>query len=350
MHLITQRTTRYWICLLTLIGIQLFNSSQIFTQLVLTQEIETYNLGQHLELLEDESSSLNIDHIQNSNDFIEHSSPFLSLGHSNSSYWLKIPLENNAERSDYMLTVSNSGLDEVDLYYPTKEGNYKLKKSGDKRPYKTRDFLTNSPTFKISLISQKEHLLYLRLRSGQAIRTTVILSSELAHMTQLTTANYNNRLNLGLVLGRFIFHLALLFIFFGNAKFRAFSFFGLVACMMFVSGTGGAVSLFSGSPYFANLGGYLPYSLIITSFCYFVYVTFEVPKYFPKLKIIFWIFGLSGILFIAINLFINLSQVTLAFEYTNLLMEAFIISFICYAYAKGARPSIWYVIRSWFVL
>jgi signal transduction histidine kinase/PAS domain-containing protein len=141
--------------------------------LILTDQQGNYLLGRHMDILEDPGGELTIEDVTSP----EYTSRFIpsqvnvpNYGYSDSAFWLRLRLRNDANLvNPWLLEVNFQNLNYVDLYLPSQGEGYSVKKSGGLRPFETRDLPYYHIIFILPLASQAEQTLYLRVQTGSSV-------------------------------------------------------------------------------------------------------------------------------------------------------------------------------------
>ncbi|MBP1693508.1 MAG: two-component system, NarL family, nitrate/nitrite sensor histidine kinase NarX [Chloroflexi bacterium] len=152
--------------------------------LVLTDEQGEYPLGQHMDILEDPSGELSIAEVA-SPEIAARFKPSPAeapvYGYTDSVFWLRLRLRNEATLTDRWLLESNfQNLNYVDLYIPAEGGDFSVKQSGALRPFDTRDVPYYHVVFELPLAHQNEQTFYLRIESGSSMTLAFTLWSSKA--------------------------------------------------------------------------------------------------------------------------------------------------------------------------
>jgi len=128
--------------------------------LVLTDGQGNHPLGLHMELLEDPSGKLSIDDVSSpafASRFTPSQVAVPNYGYTNSAYWLRMRLRNEASLVNlWLLEVNFQNLNYVDLYIPSQGGGYNVKQSGALRPFATRELPYYHVVFELPLAYQDE--------------------------------------------------------------------------------------------------------------------------------------------------------------------------------------------------
>lgn len=121
------------------------------------------DMGPHVEYLEDKEGKLSFDEIKKASpaDWTKSGESVPNFGFTHSAYWLKFTVKSDPTRLRRMLLqIAYPALDTLDLYVPSSEGDYSIKKTGDHQPFHNRDVNNRNFIFKLDI--QGEATYYLR--------------------------------------------------------------------------------------------------------------------------------------------------------------------------------------------
>jgi PAS domain S-box-containing protein len=148
--------------------------------LVLSDARAKYQLGQHMEILEDPTGKLTIQDVSSpaySDRFVPGQSESPTFGYSASTYWVRFRLRSESKSSDHwLLEVGFPNIHYVDLYIPAPgEERFIAKQSGVLRPFNTRDIAYNRIVFDLPLAPNEEQIFYMRFQSGASMTLPLTL-------------------------------------------------------------------------------------------------------------------------------------------------------------------------------
>ena len=131
--------------------------------LVLTDEHNIYSIAQYISVLEDPTNLLKLKDIQNIGEswqFKKNAKDNLSIGYSESTYWLKFKIKNTSKMNKPWLIQHNyANTHKMNIYI---EGNnFKPQKSGSIIPVTQREFLQKEIVFSTAFPSNKEQYIYI---------------------------------------------------------------------------------------------------------------------------------------------------------------------------------------------
>ena len=176
---------------MTLIAIateQPFQSQNIIPDspppLLLTDEQQAYQLGPHLEILEDPEKRWTIEDITSPN-FIQrfelNGAETLRKGFTDSAYWIRVQVYNDSQRTDWWLEHDQAKTQFVDLYIPQQDDvGFERYQTGLLRPHTSRAINTLNYVFPLSIPPQSQQVLYLRFEHSRATQLPLHLWSPAA--------------------------------------------------------------------------------------------------------------------------------------------------------------------------
>ena len=184
--------------------------------LVLTDELDQYPLGLHLEILEDPSGELTIEDVSSpefDSQFKPSQEAVPNFGYSESSYWVRFQIKNNTSGvNQWLLEVAFANVHFIDLYlpYPDAEG-FAVKQTGINRPPATRDIRHPHFVFDLSIPVQSQQTAYLNIRSGASIVLPLTLWTPDAFINESQWSQVLQVLIFGALVGLLIYNLFILF-------------------------------------------------------------------------------------------------------------------------------------------
>ncbi len=178
-------------------------SRQPLAVLVLTDQQAEYRLGPYLDILPDPQKGWTIEQVaapEFAGRFVPYDGSVLSLGFSQSAYWVRLQVRNEAPQVvDWRLEVGYS-VDHVDLYQtvPGEAGMVKPANPASLSP--ARGVVSRNVIFAILLPPDSTETLYLRLQSDSALYVPLTLWEPDA----FTRQNSSQQFALGLLYGAFL--------------------------------------------------------------------------------------------------------------------------------------------------
>ncbi|MCP4752841.1 MAG: response regulator [Proteobacteria bacterium] len=203
--------------LLAIHGIGLANPHPLHASLpaVLEESRDVYELGLHLDILEDPDKKWSIAEVA-SKEFSQRFTPgrqeSYDFGFTSSAYWIRFRLRNDRnERNDWLLEIDPINIDRVVLYCPESNGRYRERETGRFLPLEKRDVRLANLFFHLSLKGKEENTYYLRLESTEALKVSLVLRSTPAALEKTGQQYYPLGMYYGIMLVMFFFNLILFF-------------------------------------------------------------------------------------------------------------------------------------------
>ena len=117
---------------------------------ILNEDKVFYEIGLHLDILEDKSGKLTIDDVTSSKwsgQFVRSQSKIPNFGFSNSSYWARVRVLNKTNKNLWILSHNHVTQDEITLY--RFKSGWTPSTTGDVHSFKTREIRDKSFSFEI---------------------------------------------------------------------------------------------------------------------------------------------------------------------------------------------------------
>jgi signal transduction histidine kinase/FixJ family two-component response regulator len=125
--------------------------ADIFT---LHKSEDGYPLGMYLGVLQDPTEKLTIDDVvkpERREEFREADDPAPGFGFSSAAFWLRFTIRNPEEApKEWLLELAYPHLDSVELYVPTEDGKFEVRRTGDHLPFAQRDVEHRNFVFRLS--------------------------------------------------------------------------------------------------------------------------------------------------------------------------------------------------------
>lgn len=136
---------------------------------ILTGEQDQYPLGLHLEILEDKEGAWTIEDVTSpefSPQFVPSQDEIPNFGFTNSAYWVRFRLKDEADESVRWLLAVESNLFFIDVYVPAaNSGQFQVTQTGTFLPFNAREIEHPKFLFNLPLTPDEEETIYLRLES-----------------------------------------------------------------------------------------------------------------------------------------------------------------------------------------
>lgn len=138
------------------------------------------NISRSIEYIEDKDRTLTIEDVRNNAalKWTPVRTASINFGFTRSQYWLRFTVENRAKKEmRWLIEVDYPSLDLVELHVPDGRGGYKAKRTGDSRPFSSRDVDFHTYLFRISQEAGTAAY-YLRIDSLDSLNMNVNILSE----------------------------------------------------------------------------------------------------------------------------------------------------------------------------
>ncbi|OUS06663.1 hypothetical protein A9Q81_01910 [Gammaproteobacteria bacterium 42_54_T18] len=148
---------------------------------------DNYRLNSHMEVLKDETNSLNIDDIVSGayqREFYQDDGDILNLGVSPHTYWVKLDLlypdqyPNTIVEKQWYLEVGKALLGVAELYLLQGDGSYLVKSSDSRLPFSRKEISHVNSVFPISTVLGQTLTLYIKVQNiSSALHFPLVLWS-----------------------------------------------------------------------------------------------------------------------------------------------------------------------------
>jgi signal transduction histidine kinase len=184
--------------------------------LILTDEQGKYPLGLHMEILEDPGGELTIEEVSSlafDSQFIPSQEEVPNFGFTDSAYWVRFSLDNEAPQTDdWLLKVDFANMQYVDLYTPRLDGEgFDVQQTGTLRPISTRDILDPHIVFNLNVPNQGQQTYYLRFQNGASMTLPLTVWKLNAFMNEAQREQTVLGIFIGSLLILLVYNLFLLF-------------------------------------------------------------------------------------------------------------------------------------------
>lgn len=182
---------------------------------ILSDDQSRYPLGLSLEILEDPSRELTIEDVTSpeyADQFLPSQVDVPNLGFSDSAFWVRVPLRNESQLTQWLLDVGWANLQYVDFYAPGQPGaGFTGIETGVFRPPGNRDTPYRRFIFDLSLPTQSEQTYYLRFQNGGSITLPLTVWQPEALASQVQKELLRDGMFFGVLFGLLIYNLFLFF-------------------------------------------------------------------------------------------------------------------------------------------
>jgi len=202
-----------------LLTLLFLHSSKVFTQaqgvIVLTDEQDRYPLGLNLEILEDKEGTLTIEDVTSPDIaalFVPSQDEAPSFGWSDSVYWVRFKVKNEAESITQWVLLNDSQISFIDYYLPADNAQgYDVILTGARLPWHNRDIPVKMFAFHLPIPYQESLTVHMRFESiGSVILPLSIWTFESFTLASLT-GQVANGILFGVLLVLCVYNLVLFF-------------------------------------------------------------------------------------------------------------------------------------------
>jgi diguanylate cyclase (GGDEF)-like protein len=141
------------------------------------ERIHVEELSRHIDLLEDTKGDLSLDQVAQSV-FTPGSLAAANVGFTSSVWWARVTFHNPGSRErEIFVRQTYPLIDYLDVYEQTAANEWRIHKTGDRRPFAARDIAHRDFVFPIHVPAQGERVVYLRYQSQGPIDISLSLFS-----------------------------------------------------------------------------------------------------------------------------------------------------------------------------
>ena len=307
---------------------------------------EFYELGLHLDILEDKTKKLKIDDISRPkylNQFKKSKVQIPNYGYSKSAYWFRLKIYNMSQRIEWFLSFNVFYQNHIEFYRLRKDGGWDTGVLGDKYVFKDRFQKLRPFIFPVAI--EKEAEIFVRVMSDDGageVNLTLLTPAKMAEKESASNLFWG--LYFGLFLSMVVYNA---FIFLSTKSISFFYYviycLGGALYMAFYQGFVAAY-LFKDTPWILAIGNAWSMAIIGVSLNLFVFTYLDLKRDTSRLSLYYYfLISMHALAFI------------LAFEPTryysmiisNLFIPITFISSIVVAYRRkkeGYRPAKYYII------
>ncbi|NQD91489.1 GGDEF domain-containing protein [Pseudomonas sp. CrR25] len=171
--------------LLLLLGLYAGLSQGAPRPVVLSAQQGTLGLAPYLQLLEDPSAQLGLEQVQ-ALAFRDNDGDSANFGFSRSAWWVRLRLANPTDVSRSLLLRQDYPLiDWLELWSEQADGRWQARRTGDRRPFASREFHHRDFIFSLELPARSERTVYLRFASDGPINIGLSLNTSQALLERI---------------------------------------------------------------------------------------------------------------------------------------------------------------------
>jgi signal transduction histidine kinase len=234
----------------------------------------------------------------------------VNSGFSKSKIWYRVHIKNQSKKR-WIMSISGTIIDEIELFEVFYDGKIKKRVTGDKYPFSGRE--VNSPTFAFYLDFKpvESRTLYISVKSNETKSFKLFIRSEPYYFSKLNIYLYSLMFYFGMLLMMVIYNLLLYFsirditylyyvFYIASFSMLQFAVFGL-----------GNQFLWGENTWFGNRSTTFFAGICTVFISLFSYKYLNIKVLFPKLRFAFYYLIISGFLIT----FVNFIKPTLASNY-----------------------------------
>lgn len=206
----------------------------LFAAMVSAEELPTRvdgdfshaSLVPEMQMLEDPSAKLGFDEVRASPDFRPVPAIGTNFGFTRSTWWVRLSLVNPGKDDRHALLREDYPLiDYLDLWAPDGNGAWRHTGTGDRTPFRSREFDHRDFIFDLEIPAQSERTFYVRAQSAGPVDLSLTLNGTHALVSKLST----EQIAFGAYYGGFIVLVLYNFFIFLIVRDRAFVYYLLYA-------------------------------------------------------------------------------------------------------------------------
>lgn len=178
---------------LLVLAFGVYLTSHLYAQntiITINSSTDYISLGNSIALLEDKSGSLSIENILEphiNSQFYASTEDEPGFGFTSSVYWVKLTISNTSDQTlDWYLEIAYPLIDYLDLYIPSEDNKFIVKKTGDRLSFDTRDIDYRNFIFQLIETPLSQNTYYLRFETSSSMNLPLNFWSEDAFIDKVT--------------------------------------------------------------------------------------------------------------------------------------------------------------------
>ncbi len=201
-----EKISRVWIVAVLFLIIQFLCSGHSIAAppVILEENITSYSLSPHLNILEDKEGKWGIDDVTSpklSLEFVPNQKKTPNFGYTQSAFWLRLDLQSKlSEYKKWLLEIDYHFIDQIELYLLNPDGTFSVEKSGDRLPFSHRKIAYRNFVFDITIPPHQEQIVYLRLKNKGTSLFPLILWSDMAFTEKVNKEIFGMGLYYGIMM------------------------------------------------------------------------------------------------------------------------------------------------------
>lgn len=281
----------------------IFSSFSTFCQktVLLADEGYFYDLKfDEIEVYEDSTAHLPFEKIVKKQ-FLKSTKNSVNSGFSKSKIWYRIHIENQAKKR-WIMSISGTIIDEIELFEVFDNGKIKKRVTGDKYPFSEREI--NSPTFAFYLDFKpiESRTLYISVKSNETKSFKLFIRSEPYYFYKLNIYLYSLMFYFGMLLMMVIYNLLLYFSIRDITYLYYVFYIASFSMMQFAVFGLGNQFIWGENMWFGNRSTTFFAGICTVFISLFSYKYLNIKMLFPKLKFAFYYLIICGFLITFVNL------------------------------------------------
>ena len=164
-----------WLRITTLLLTLLLPVLALAQPLLLDGRVQGDKLGTRVDYLRDDSGTLDLTAVRASTQWLRVPAPTANFGLSAATYWFRLPLRVASPQPPWLLEVSYSLLDYVDLHLFAGDTLLASQLAGLRRPLAQRALVHRNFLFPLGQLAPGDYTVYLRVQSFHAVQVPLAL-------------------------------------------------------------------------------------------------------------------------------------------------------------------------------
>lgn len=273
----------------------LLNIASAKQQITITPSNANISIGNNISFIEDASNKMQIDEIMRSNAFKDVLSDVPNFGISNSTFWLKTTVTNKSKKSNFLIQVSQPGLDEVSIYY---KYNNKLitYNSGEYQDFNSRQFFDANYIFDFKIDEDSTKDIFIRVKARDNLQVPVFIGTTDRILESNKIKDTLAGIYIGLMLVMLIYNL-FIYITVRDRSYLLYVIYIAAVILTQAQVQGYTFQyLYPNSPWIAQYGSFIFPPIVGIASVYFMRNFLGVLKYYPKASNIQHVFTIGYII------------------------------------------------------
>lgn len=301
-------------------------------------------IGKKLYLFEDKSNTMSLETVIQEGVFEPSNDDVPNLGISNSSFWIKVAIQNASNKKILFLEFRQPIIDHFEVFEQNNESIQRIFKGGDSYPFGERKIKNPSYFIPLEIPSGQTYTYYIHLRSAEQILALFSLADVQNTYNYISQTDTLFGLYVGVLLALFLYNA---FVYF---SIRERTYLLYIIYIFFIGLTQVSLLgftylyLFPNQPYLANILPYLSSVMVSVSALYFMRNFLQTQSYVPKLHkysyIIQWLYISTAVITI-------MGYYSVGYFLVLALAGVVSLFMLIVGYAvlnKGYKPALYYLI------